>query len=288
MLKNVRKIIYQFHYIHPVILGLCVSFFIVSIAYYKFNTVSTVKSSSEKIKKFKSINSVDTDFILKTNMFNILTEKKKNPIPVKTVEEQKEPEEQIKITNEKFNGSLIGIITGKQNLALINFKNKFILLRLNKTIENITLKKISTNEIVIAYQGKNYKLVLDENLVKSGKRKSPSVNSVAGSTEKIVLKKGEAIAQLRDVNRFMRDVVVFPYYYKQKFKGYKISRIARNSILRRAGLLPGDILVRVNGESVKNPQQLMTIFSKVNEVTAINLDIIRKGDKKSIFIELEE
>ena len=124
------------------------------------------------------------------------------------------------------------------------------------------------------------------NLQKIASKPGKSINP--GATVKIRLKKGEAVAQLRDVNRFMRDVVVFPYYKNKQFVGYKISRIARGSILRKAGLLPGDILAQVNGETINSPQKLMTIFSKINDLTAINLDIIRKGKRKSIFIELEE
>ena len=259
MLKQFKKIFSLLNYAYPVILGLSVSFFISSIFYYKFNVITPAENSFSKSEIRKNKNSVDIDFILKTNFFGIKTEEKPVNIPEKEVEKPlpKKNEEILEITDEKFNGKLIGIITGKENLALITFKNKFLLLRLNKKIDDITLKKISPNEIVVAYQGKNYKLVLNEDKYRNLKQKTSKSGKSHGAvkSEKIKIKKGVAVAQLRDVNRFMRDVVVFPYYKNKQFIGYKISRIARGSILRRAGLLPGDVLIQVNGESIKSPQK---------------------------------
>jgi len=145
MLKQFKKIFSLLNYAYPVILGLSVSFFISSIFYYKFNVITPAENSFSKSEIRKNKNSVDIDFILKTNFFGIKTEEKPVNIPEKEVEKPlpKKNEEILEITDEKFNGKLIGIITGKENLALITFKNKFLLLRLNKKIDDITLKKIS-------------------------------------------------------------------------------------------------------------------------------------------------
>jgi type II secretion system protein C len=98
--------------------------------------------------------------------------------------------------------------------------------------------------------------------------------------------RADVIKELKDINSLMRTIYIGPYYNKNEFVGYRISRIRKDSILDKIGLQSGDVIVRINNDTVENPQKLLQLLSKISDVTAVKIDILRRGKKESLFIEI--
>ncbi len=50
---------------------------------------------------------------------------------------------------------------------------------------------------------------------------------------------------------------------------------------------PGDVINRINGEELTNPELLFSMLQKIDEINAVSIDITRGGEKKTLFVEIQ-
>ncbi len=108
-----------------------------------------------------------------------------------------------------------------------------------------------------------------------------------GGITHITLRKALIEKKMTDFNKFLKNVQINPHFKGSKTIGYRLSYISKASILNRIGLKRGDIIVSVNGKPTSNPLKMMNLYSQLSNMTSINLNILRNGTKKTIFVEVE-
>ena len=70
-------------------------------------------------------------------------------------------------------------------------------------------------------------------------------------------------------------------------EGARIVEIFKGSEAEKIGLEKGDIIVELNGKTIKKPSNLVDIFDDVEEGEEIKLSILRDGEKKSFTAKLK-
>ncbi len=70
-------------------------------------------------------------------------------------------------------------------------------------------------------------------------------------------------------------------------KGARIVEVFKGSEAERIGLEKGDMIVELNGKSIKKPSDLVDIFEDVEEEAEVKLRILREGEKKSFTAKLK-
>ena len=77
----------------------------------------------------------------------------------------------------------------------------------------------------------------------------------------------------------LRALETEPARINGKLLGYRIVSLAPNAaFLRRAQLLPGDIITAVNGASLLTPDEFMKTWSSLPALTAIELNLLRGSE----------
>jgi Do/DeqQ family serine protease len=71
-------------------------------------------------------------------------------------------------------------------------------------------------------------------------------------------------------------------------KGVLITGMLRNGPADEAGLKPGDVITRINGDAVDDPVVLMNRVAQVAPGSGINLEGVRAGKKLSLSVEVGE
>jgi type II secretion system protein C len=69
--------------------------------------------------------------------------------------------------------------------------------------------------------------------------------------------------------------------------GFKIFAIDKNSMLAKAGLQDGDILIRVNKSALKQPEQGFVMYQAFQDENEVRLSILRRGKQKTIICRIE-
>ncbi|GEM_PF-3327840 len=186
--------------------------------------------------------------------------------------------------------SLVGFMRGKSPVALFKKKDKPLLIVGKKTaVDGWYLKNIVDSTVYLKNKitGQIKKFTIKTYEMKSVFEKyiSPDINY--NTIERITIQKATLRKKLSDFNRFLKNVQINPYFKGTKTIGYRISYLSKASILNKIGIKRGDIIVSVNGRPTSNTMQMMSLYSQLSNMTSVNLDILRNGKKKTIFVEVE-
>jgi general secretion pathway protein C len=71
-----------------------------------------------------------------------------------------------------------------------------------------------------------------------------------------------------------------------KSDGFRIVSISPASFYERIGLRNGDVIQRINGIEVKDPQSFMQVFTQLKDETNITMDLMRNNQKESFSYEI--
>jgi general secretion pathway protein C len=109
-------------------------------------------------------------------------------------------------------------------------------------------------------------------------QRSARSTAVSGSGRRAQQRVRSLMAQLR----------LRPHYEKGKPAGFKVGQVRLGSVFQAEGLEKGDIVVAINDEDVRTPNQLLKAYREAAEDEEIWLDIIRDGEEDSVEVDLEE
>ncbi|GMT47910.1 MAG: type II secretion system protein GspC [bacterium] len=286
--SNFRTILY------PIVGGLLLAYLSASIinVFYHKSTIRTVRQGrTNQVSEFTR--SISTSRILKKNIFGL------------------QYEEPAGNTNGKVavNGGesirkyqLIGTVLGKTRMALLTKDKELKILVAGQSLGKYMLKKVSFDSVL--FENKGNKIILrfpkSKKTKPSGTRQAifreqipnvrPQTSDVQTdtATDRITIKRKEALSMAQNLNKILTTVRISPFYQKDEFIGYQLSMLRKNSFLYKLGLRRGDILKRINGEDVSSPQKAIELLSRIQDITAVNIDLMRKGEKKSLFINIED
>ncbi|TYB33046.1 MAG: PDZ domain-containing protein [Flexistipes sinusarabici] len=193
---------------------------------------------------------------------------------------------------EEFEGELLGVLAGDGTyLAIVKFKGDVLILRKGVPQKGLELMDVFPDSVNLKYKGDIYSLTFPQQNI-------PGLNGAVADKDTGQRKAGESdlhytiskqylTNQLQDMNSILRTVFISPHYDNGNFIGYRISRLADSSPLTKVGIKKGDILVQINGQTLDSPNKMLELFSKIDDLTAATIDILRNGQKKTLFIEVE-
>jgi len=88
---------------------------------------------------------------------------------------------------------------------------------------------------------------------------------------------------IQDVNQALAES-----FNLQKTAGALVTSVEKDSPAAKAGLEPGDVIVRYNGKDVNTSAQLPVLVSNTKPGEVAKLDVVRKGDSKRIDVTVGE
>jgi len=89
--------------------------------------------------------------------------------------------------------------------------------------------------------------------------------------------------QLQPLTKEIRDYI----NYKDK-EGVYVRALVRGSPAQKAGLLPGDVITKIDGKNIKDVRQALRVVADLKPHKSYTLDIFRKGEDISFTVVLEE
>ncbi len=89
-----------------------------------------------------------------------------------------------------------------------------------------------------------------------------------------------------DINKFMTQVRIIPYFEANKSAGYRLAAMRPGSTFAQLGFRGGDIIQRVNDVELTSPEKLYTIFQNLKDEKVVTVDILRQGKKNTLTYEI--
>jgi general secretion pathway protein C len=91
----------------------------------------------------------------------------------------------------------------------------------------------------------------------------------------------------QSVQMLMGKLRLRPHMQDGKPSGFVIGDVPKGSAFESAGLRTGDIVVSINNQEVKTPNELLKAYKDVSEVGELLLDILRDGQSITVKVDIE-
>ena len=234
----------------------------------------------------------DTSLILDKNIFKV----SEGEIISETASAA-QPGEQAAPVSTTFKGNLLGVLKGDgKSMAVVEYDGENYILTEGVEQKGLTLIETGYYDAVIRHGGKDHKLVLEMpdpaklNQVKTNHNvtKTPkNVQPKAGKGDNVKISRQEVMKNLSDVNVIIKSVLIVPFEMNGEFQGYRVRRMARDSVLKKLGIKRNDVIMRLNGKSLESPTVFFDTLKNAENLSAITIDILRANKRITNYVEIE-
>lgn len=151
-----------------------------------------------------------------------------------------------------------------------------------------TLKKINKSSVEIERDSRRYTVTMpaDEGLPSyqtQGSRSETQSSFARQIGEKEYLLDSRKVQDaLANPEQILTDARLLPNIHDGKQEGFTISEVVDGGLYHSLGLRNGDVLLKINGLEISNPEVAMQALSALQGMNTIDLDIIRDGRNRSM------
>lgn len=100
--------------------------------------------------------------------------------------------------------------------------------------------------------------------------------------QEYVLDSRQVQQSLESPEHILTDARLLPNFVDGRQEGFRISEVIPDGLYHNLGLRNGDILLKVNGLEISNPEVAMQAMTALRGMNRVNLDIIRDGRNMSM------
>jgi len=152
------------------------------------------------------------------------------------------------------------------------------------------LKKIGRSDVEIERNSMTYTVSIPDITIESGKDRTQLGGTPQSGTsfarkigEREYLLDGQRIQKsLENPEQILTDARLLPNLTNGKQEGFAISEVVPGGIYHSLGLKNGDILLRINGLEISNPEVAIQAMSALKGMNNVDLDIIRNKQNMSM------
>lgn len=187
---------------------------------------------------------------------------------------------------------LLGTVAGSQQnaYAIIADKSKRSedIYRVGDSVKNAVIKNIYRGKVVLRVNGKDEVLSMDDAPAPASDTSSLSVNRSAVSPEQriptrtITLQRTEVEDSLANLQDLLTQASIRPHISNGEPDGLAITGVKADSIFRKMGLRNGDIVKGVEGNEIRSPEDLISLYNDLQNDDTVEIQIIRRGRERTI------
>jgi len=269
--------------IYPVLGALCLAWAVSGFLHMKISPPEVSFSDSHAIAEKRRVKLPDSSLILEKNIFK--AEVDADPI-VSMQTDITAPNS----TASAFDGRLLGVLTGDgKSLAVMSYNGKKYILHEGQQEDGLTLKEVGYFHAVVSERGQSYRIFLKTDDKKTGNTPGTvhKIESKNTGSERFTVSRKEVVEKLSDVNSVIKSVLIVPYEKDGEFLGYRVRRMTNTSVLKKVGVERNDVIMRLNGKSLETPAVFFDTLKNAQNLSSISLDVLRRGNKKTIYVEIE-
>lgn len=151
-----------------------------------------------------------------------------------------------------------------------------------------TLKKISKSSVEIEQGSRRYTVTMPVDEVGPARQTQESSSESQSSfarqigDKEYLLDSRKVQDALANPEQILTDARLLPNFHDGRQEGFTISEVVDGGLYHSLGLRNGDVLLKINGLEISNPEVAMQALSALQGMNTIDLDIIRGGKNMSM------
>ena len=186
--------------------------------------------------------------------------------------------------------ALLGTVTGDKQTAVAVIeerdKRRQGLYRVGDSVQDAIVRMILRGKVVLRVGDKDEILTMEES---SSQRASSSSTEKEGRAPRaprrgtsITVKRSDIEKSLEDINKLLSQARIRPHFTDGSADGLAFSNIKAGSIFKKMGLRNGDIVQGVDDRPIESPDDVLSLYEKLESESSISLQINRKGRQETI------
>lgn len=208
----------------------------------------------------------------------------------KTVQKSETKAKKIE-TLSKYN--LKGIYSTNKNSGWITIedkaKQKSKILAQWEEIDGYILTKLYKTYVVFEKEAKEYKLAMKEK-DKVSYEIEQNVNSnenIKVNDDLVKIKRDFLNTYVTNVEKVWNNIAIKEIKKAGKIDGFKINKIAKNSVFEKIGLKQGDIIKAVNNNVLGSYADAFKVYNNINNTKYLNIEILRNNEMMELNYEID-
>lgn len=229
--------------------------------------------------------------IIERNIFNSRAKGSADIEEAKTLDN---PSKGIGDLNIRLLGTIVGDEMAPYAIIEEGEKKEQQLFKLNDpVVRDIMITKIERNFIVVANNlaQKRLDIYEGEGLTGKAEEKTSSFGNQQemdeASSRKMALDRREIAALLENIPKLFTQARLVPNFSQGKPDGFRLVSIAPDSFYTKVGLKNGDVLQRINGMELKEPDSFFKVFQQLKDESSIALDLVRNNKRETFDYEIQ-
>ena len=197
--------------------------------------------------------------------------------------QKKEPVKVVADKNQKPVFSLKGIasISGGPRYAVIeNNAGKQVLVHEGDVVDGWLVERIDTNERTLILSSNNRENVTvheEKKKYRVPRRTADQAEFHQLNTNTWQVKRSDMIEASSNMNTILKNVRLIPHFSGDKASGYFLTNIKKGSLVEQAGFKNGDVVSKINGNSLSDLSSIVSIYGAITKNTEIDVEIKRNG-----------
>jgi general secretion pathway protein C len=174
---------------------------------------------------------------------------------------------------------VLGIARGTPSGAILKVKGKTLTLLQGEEKEGIKLLQVGEDFILIEFKGVKFKIPL-----KGKKYFYPTAQGKSSEKGEKLLRVSKSLVErlVQNYGDLLKQVDFVPHFRDGKIEGFKIRWISQSSPLYKLGFRKGDVILSVNGISLRNTDDLFRVLQVIANEPSLRIEVLRNG-KREIF-----
>ncbi|MCA1958678.1 MAG: hypothetical protein LDL14_09145 [Nitrospira sp.] len=104
---------------------------------------------------------------------------------------------------------------------------------------------------------------------------------------KRILDRREAAQAVGDPSQLMQQAHIVPFLKNGAFQGFRFDFVLPAGFFDKAGFQYGDVIQRVNGVEIRDPEKMLAIFKQLLNERVVKVDVMRHNRPTTVTYELQ-
>jgi len=190
----------------------------------------------------------------------------------------------------KLQGTIVGDKEGFGAVIYDMNTKKQGIYKIGDKVQGATIASVERGKVILKV-GEKEQILAFEEPKKASTPQAPAQAQAPPPTEpkakQVTIQRAEIDASMQDLPKLMSQVNLAPHFKDGQPAGIAIHRINPGSIFQKLGLNNGDILVGVERNPIKSPEDLINLYDKLKNAESVTVQVERGGAMVDLEYEIK-
>lgn len=186
---------------------------------------------------------------------------------------------------------LLGTVIGNMPRALLRVDEEFVILSQGQRLHGWKLAGVERDFVEFTAGGRTERVLLWARQAEAEPaaplRPTGQMAGPPATSTRVSLSRADVRPLLSDPNSLLQMASFKPFSVDGRVSGFQVFSIRPDSLLSKVGLRNGDVLLRINGQTLSGPTQLLQAYSGMDRASLITLDVQRASQLQTYIVEVQ-